>query len=458
MLFITMKKLFSLFLAIGLLMTTLAAVEAAGSSDRIVSTDNTYLYVKENRDAGAVILPNAGYEATYPSWSPTKDEIVYMIGEWSGNDDDSEIWKVDISDIEDLDTTQLTDNEYADSLPDWSHDGDTIVWVSEANASDDCPNWDGSDNAIWIMDADGTNKEVLACGDWEHPEWSPDGTKILARWYSGSTNEDEDDMTMYDDLYIIDVDRTVGSGDDITRLTTDDGTIIERWAEFSPDGTKIAYVNIPPQHSNSSVYVIDSDGSNVRRVTSLDTNSYHPTWSPNGYRIMFMRYTPFVGYTLHSIESDCNNTVESEENCDIQLHTTTGYGSWFPAWGFGAEADAPDLIVTDVRMVETYSGSYLCYLEADVKNVGNEAASWSDTRFRIQIGPSDTDCIVEADPQALAVDQTDTVICNENTYNHQPQENYIISGYADNSYHIAEYDEDNNYYGKITNCPHDSRV
>jgi Tol biopolymer transport system component len=61
-------------------------------------------------------------------------------------------------------------------------------------------------------------------------------------------------------------------------------------AQWSPDGTRIA-VNIlntmaRPRNA-SAIYLLDADGSNVRRITPFRLNAGNPDWSPNGRRIVF---------------------------------------------------------------------------------------------------------------------------------------------------------------------------
>ena len=56
---------------------------------------------------------------------------------------------------------------------------------------------------------------------------------------------------------------------------------------WSPDATRIAFVS---QRSGSfDVYVMNADGTGTRRLTSGKGNDSHPTWSPDGRRLVFDR-------------------------------------------------------------------------------------------------------------------------------------------------------------------------
>jgi len=52
---------------------------------------------------------------------------------------------------------------------------------------------------------------------------------------------------------------------------------------FSPDGTKIAFTS--SRDGNEEIYVMNTDGSNVRRLTNHPEIDVTPTWSPTGNQI-----------------------------------------------------------------------------------------------------------------------------------------------------------------------------
>lgn len=56
--------------------------------------------------------------------------------------------------------------------------------------------------------------------------------------------------------------------------------------EYSPDGTKIAFVQ--QVTSVQQVFTADADGSNVQQITSNAGHSYTPSWSPDGTKILFV--------------------------------------------------------------------------------------------------------------------------------------------------------------------------
>jgi Tol biopolymer transport system component len=56
---------------------------------------------------------------------------------------------------------------------------------------------------------------------------------------------------------------------------------------WSPDGRKLAFVS--RRDGNSEIYVMNADGSGLRNVTRTRSNDLDPAWSPDGRAIAFVR-------------------------------------------------------------------------------------------------------------------------------------------------------------------------
>ena len=54
---------------------------------------------------------------------------------------------------------------------------------------------------------------------------------------------------------------------------------------WSPDGSRIAFSGT--RNGNIDIYVMDADGSNLRRLTTDPNDDLHPSWSPDGTRIVY---------------------------------------------------------------------------------------------------------------------------------------------------------------------------
>jgi TolB protein len=100
-----------------------------------------------------------------------------------------------------------------------------------------------------------------AAGEDSFPAWSPDGRAILFNRGTG-------------DLYLI---RPDGTGR--TRLTRHPRN--EAFPSWSPDGSKVAFASDRGRRERSyQIYVMQSDGSAVRRITADRGSHFNPAWQP----------------------------------------------------------------------------------------------------------------------------------------------------------------------------------
>jgi TolB protein len=137
------------------------------------------------------------------------------------------------------------------------------------------------------MGADGTGKRKLthSAQQNEWPAWSPDGGKILfERYFSGTHME----------LYTMNPDGAEKLR--IARVRTTalaDGGWYCACADWSPDGTKIAYEAMR-ERQKPDIFVMNANGTGKRRLTRLAwARDENPDWSPDGTQIAF--YSERVG-------------------------------------------------------------------------------------------------------------------------------------------------------------------
>ena len=147
---------------------------------------------------------------------------------------------------------------------------------------------------INVMNADGGGVTLLShCGrpqcDDDQPTWSPDG-KQIAFVRGGAVYSG--------DIYVMNADGS--SVRRLTRARTKDGVWQPAW---SPDGTRIAFtvVRAPPRDV-SEIYVMNADGTEVRKLTDCggqNCSDSAPSWSPDGRRIAFVRT-----YAIYEMDAD----------------------------------------------------------------------------------------------------------------------------------------------------------
>jgi TolB protein len=149
----------------------------------------------------------------------------------------------------------------------WSPDGRRLIYevVPAVSSEAEAPH-----PALYVVDARGgkparITRPTLRAGD--HPDWSPDGSRIVFRTQPNGEGPGGDVFTARPD----------GSG--MRRLTHNDGTSIVLSSSYSPDGRWIAY-GYSGRDGEPDVYVMRSDGSGRRAVTRTPSWDSAPDWGP----------------------------------------------------------------------------------------------------------------------------------------------------------------------------------
>ena len=203
---------------------------------------------------GYTRLTSGAWKASEPDWSPDGQKIVF-VGKCGGQGG----FNLCIINADGSGLVPLTQYDAVEKCPAWSPDGTRIAFSSNL----------GGLYSLYTVNADGTNRVQLTVDSSDFdPAWSPDGSKIAF--------ESNRDDAMNPELYVMDL--ATGT---VTRLTNDLGT---DWAPaWSPDGSTIAW-----EH-NYEIYLMNADGTNQRKLTTAPNQDFSPTWSPDGEWIAFDR-------------------------------------------------------------------------------------------------------------------------------------------------------------------------
>jgi Tol biopolymer transport system component len=162
--------------------------------------------------------------------------------------------------------------------------GNALRRLTEVPAFDGCPAYSATGKSIafcsarsgileiWTMNANGTQQHQLThTSGAGFPDYSPDGTKIaFFGRLPGDTN---------DDLFVVNTD---GTG--LVRLTNDPGN--DQYPAWSPNGSKLAFLST--RSGVAQVWVMDANGRNPQQLTSDPApKDQVPDWSPDGTEIAY---------------------------------------------------------------------------------------------------------------------------------------------------------------------------
>lgn len=158
--------------------------------------------------------------------------------------------------------------------PDWSPDGEKIVFVSPCKVDQDIL----TGSSLYVVDADGTNLSQLttaAGGDFE-PAWSPDGKRIAF------TSLRDGHLQIY----------TINLEDNnVHRLTDTNRDEFARQPAWSPFGNQIAYSI--RRYSAYQIWVMTDTGQSSEQITRSGYTFWDilPVWSPDGTAILYNQHS-----------------------------------------------------------------------------------------------------------------------------------------------------------------------
>lgn len=223
------------------------------------------IYVINADGSGNKKMIEASIGLNHHDWSPDgqKFACVGYIGTGFNT------WSIHVFNADGTGLTRLTNKgNVMDSEPAWSPDGTQIAFTRlyENFVREE----------LWLMNSDGSNQHYIGVEGFA-AKWSSDGNSFI---YSSKISGNYEIYTCNTD------------GSNIQKITN--SSFDETFPIYSPDGTQIAYCasfgayNTPGNSSTYEIYTMNSDGTNISKVTNNIVMDFYPRWSPDGTLIAFV--------------------------------------------------------------------------------------------------------------------------------------------------------------------------
>ncbi len=199
----------------------------------------------------------------------------------------------------------------------------------------------GEPRTIWTINPDGTGLTQLSSIPGRVVAWSPTGNHLAFSTFSSfDTNIEE--WAIF---------RIREDGSALTKLLGDAGGSLfaaPSGISWSPDGDTIAFDASPSEPGGlPEIYTIDSDGSNLARVTTEVEISDDPSWSPDGAKFAFVRW-PGAFFSVFSVgpvsqvwtmNIDGTDAVQLTSGDDFSMHPDWSPDGTRIAFTRGPQAD-----------------------------------------------------------------------------------------------------------------------
>lgn len=202
-------------------------------------------------------LTNTTADEGGPAFSPDGKQVAFD----TDRDGNFEIYVMDVNGGA---PRRLTDHPGRDVSATWSRDGKRLAFMSDRDSPPGTatPNFD-----IYLMNADGTGVERLTTthSNW-FPQFSPDGLKIA--------------FHVWRDVHVMDV-----ATRSILRLTHDPANGM--YPTWSRDSQRLAFMSW--RNGRTEIFTMNADGSNQQPIVTMPRGgAIDPRWSPDGTRIAFV--------------------------------------------------------------------------------------------------------------------------------------------------------------------------
>jgi Tol biopolymer transport system component len=308
-----------------------------GSCDR--ESDHIQILTLADMEAGRVHYETcAGYRlpGSSPSWSPDGTKLAFLAkadSDGDGRVDEDDTEQLFLMNPDGSDRRRLTSLSGATSGLEWSYDGTKLAFIGGDEG-----------NQVFVINADGSGLQRIDAQsvNYKQAAWSPVSTELAFNGADGnvyifdSTNKRRAKLSLPPGPYgslswaprgdrlvvtrwsvqgpesLIIHDLRKGSYEILE--TSLPGNPAVGWPVWSPDGQTILFATY--QSSYYSLWVMNSDGSDLRRLTSTPLMS-RPVWFPGGRYIALIK----------QYDSNGDGQSTDDDDRDVFIYDIAS-GSW----------------------------------------------------------------------------------------------------------------------------------
>jgi len=136
--------------------------------------------------------------------------------------------------------------------------------------------------------------------------WSPDGKKLVfasnRSAYESELSKEEQERLKFDKQHFMEIYIADSDGSNVRRLTHEPG--YDGGPFFSADGSRICWRRFTPKGDVAEVWSMNTDGSDARQLTRLGAMSWAPYFHPSGeYLIFTTNLNGFANFELYLVDA-----------------------------------------------------------------------------------------------------------------------------------------------------------
>jgi len=137
--------------------------------------------------------------------------------------------------------------------------------------------------------------------------YSPDGNLIAfasnRHAYTETLSEEDSDLFEMDKSYMMDIYIMNADGSNVKRLTHTLG--YDGGPFFSPNGSRITWRRFAPNGATAEIYTMNIDGTDQRRITRVNAMSWAPYYHPSGDYLIFTNNSlGFANFELFIVDAE----------------------------------------------------------------------------------------------------------------------------------------------------------